>query len=374
MSDDEGAAEDQEAAHQQAREVQALVGVLGHLAGLTEQPRVNPDSDPVLLLDLQTSVDILADAQYTPPPLQLELLARLVRATSHPIFEHIEVDGLARKLVSDDFSDSEGDVADELKTMLGLWMEGTEPLGRMTLEDLENPTDEAITWKLHEDIRCSALTIRPGCGAVNATVKGIKALSVVTDMTTCKEFREFYSLIDPQKWPNCWLESFFFKSMDEVPSLPSATTPNPDLGGKKRTLLETVDFGLSMTGDKSQHVQTMLDVLYFWNNEAAPTGGAGSARSVSYTTTPPRAGASAAAPPVVTRSPAAAAGCTYDLNKSVDNKILVDQGFLLVEDIPGHGYRRYRTQKEVSFASGNLPPGAVCGFWSIATGLIMQFC
>jgi hypothetical protein len=68
-----------------------------------------------------------------------------------------------------------------------------------------------------------------------------------------------------------------------------------------------------------------------------------------------------------------AAGCTYDLRSSYDNRILVDQGFLLVEEIPGHDFRRYRTQKEVRFAAAN-PPANVCRFWSLATGMIMQGC
>jgi hypothetical protein len=88
----------------------------------------------------------------------------------------------------------------------------------------------------------------------------------------------------------------------------------------------------------------------------------------------PGALSAASVPPVVTRSPVAAAGCTYDLKSSVNNQILVDQGYLLVEEIPGSDLRRYRTQKEVCFSFGNLPPASVCSFWSLASGLLMQGC
>jgi hypothetical protein len=71
-----------------------------------------------------------------------------------------------------------------------------------------------------------------------------------------------------------------------------------------------------------------------------------------------------------------AMGCTYDLARSIDGKILVDQGYLLVEDLHDatHAYRRYRTQKEVRFRTGTPAPEDVCPFWSLAAGLIQQGC
>jgi hypothetical protein len=76
----------------------------------------------------------------------------------------------------------------------------------------------------------------------------------------------------------------------------------------------------------------------------------------------------------VTPSTSGCAGCTYDLVSSVGQQILVDQGYLLLEQLPDPNYRRYRTQKQVCFAAGNLPPAAVCLFWSLAIALIVQGC
>ena len=121
---------------------------------------------------------------------------------------------------------------------------------------------------------------------------------------------------------------------------------SPTTGGT-RSVLETVDFGFAFGGGPSGEVRTLLDFVYFFN--LAP------------------------------RSPAQgpAAGCTYDLNQSMDGKILVDQGFLLAQDLnlpTGGSYRRYETQKEVRFVSGTPRADDVCDFWSVATGLIKQWC
>jgi hypothetical protein len=353
---------------EQATEVEAVVNILARLAGLSELPRIDPDSEPVPVPGLPDAIGGLARATHLPGPQRLELLARLVKhRTESPDLADLDLRPFAKTLVkSETLSDSAmDDVAGELTQRLNGWTEGTEPLGR-TLETLQHPLDD-ITKFLNADIQCTALTIQPGCGTEVETVGGVPALSIVTDAYTCREFGDFRPIVDPTQWPNCWLQRPFFRSMAKIP--PATATATPDDGGWRETLLETVDFGFGLTGDAKQEMVTKLDFMFFWN--AALPGAALGAGLPAGTAGAP---ASLTAGPQIIRSPTAAAGCTYDLNQSVDQKILVDQGFLLVEDLPEQGYRRYRTQKEVWFRANNPLPDEVCPFWSVACGLILQGC
>ena len=224
-----------------------------------------------------------------------------------------------------------------------------EPLGR-SLEHLEpdnlDPDDPVRT--LRSDIQETLLRMDTDCKATTTTAAGVPALNIVTECVTLKPLADFRTIVDPLEWPKCWLESTFFKAMDLVPPPPPlpSTLGQPD-DGWQAVVLETVDFGFGFGGGPSGEVRTQLDFVYFFN--PAP------------------------------RSPAQgpAAGCTYDLNHSIDGKILVDQGYLLAEDLRhpiGGSYRRYATQKEVRFVSGTPSADDVCDFWSVATGLIKQWC
>jgi len=363
---------------QQRVEARALVGILSALSGLAEVSSVTPGGAPTVPMPLDQSVSVLSSAEHLPGPVRLELVARLMHAERNESAalrgNDVDLGAAVRSLMNPD-SDAEPGLGSDLANALSHWVPGTEPLGRTSVEALEH---FPLGAKLRPEIACSALVVRPGCGAVSTSVKGIQALSIVTDLYTCKEFDDFGEVVNPLHWHDCWLESLFFRSVEVVPGTPDADTPPPDHGGWRRTLLETVDFSLGTAPDDSQCLKTVLDVTYFWNAaEKGVTGGTkGSAPQLTFGPGAPVAGAVAGVPaaPTVTRSPVAAAGCTYDLVSSVDDAILVDQGYLLVEDIPGTHTRRYRTQKEVCFASGNLPPGSVCSFWSLATGMIMQGC
>jgi hypothetical protein len=373
---------------EQLTEARALVETLAALSGLRTLPGVTLHAEPLPLTALGQSVDTLSRAVHLPGPLRLEVLARLVKArlTSSQNLAHVDVDSVARSLVKTERRADGHNVAAELTNALESWTVGTEPLGRLTVADLED--HDHLAWQLSEDIACSALTVRPGCGAASTSVRGVEAVSIVTELLTCKPFHEFWDIVNPLRWPDCWLESLFFKAMDPQAPPPAVPTPAPDPGalppqpgGWQQTLLETVDFGFTIPGNTSQYLKTQLDFLFFWNEPVdGVMGGAGNHPSVGFAPAPPpppglATGPATAAPatPVITRSPAGAGGCTYDLKRSVGNRILVDQGFLLVEDLPGYDYRRYRTQKEIRFAFGE-PPGSVCSFWSLATGMIMQGC
>ncbi len=363
-----------EAAHvaraQQASETAAAVTILARLARFSELPRIDPDSEPVPLAGLAASVETLTQGIHLPGPQRLELLARLVKHNEEsPDLAPLDLNQFAQPLVrTQGLSESaRQDVATELTRRVAGWTEGSEPLGR-TVETLVDPPDEFIKT-LQDDVQQTVLSIRPGCGTAVEVVGGIPALSIVTDAHTTRKFHTFRPLVDPLRWPNCWLEHAFFRSMRRIPP-PTTATPAPDHGGHLESLLETVDFGLGLTGDAKQECVTKLDVMFFWNDPLP------AAAALAPGLHPGTAGAPASVVggPQITRSPTGVAGCTYDLQQSVDGKILVDQGFLLVEDVPRHGYRRYRTQKEIWFRAGNPLPDEVCPFWSVACGLILQGC
>lgn len=354
----------EEVEREQQAEAHALVGVVGALAGVTELPSIVPGFPSVPLPRLEDSVEQLADAKHLPAPLRLELLARLHVANRRQD-RGLDLHRFANSLLREQ-SDSDGQA---LLDHLDNWVEGTDPLRRATLSDMQNQSGIAST--LQDELQCTALAIRPGCGAVTTTVEGHQSLSIVTDMITCKDFDDFDTIVNPLHWPDCWLQKKFFTSMKGQPT--PAPTPNPDGHGWTQVVEETCDFGFTMAGGTSQYLTTHLNFLYFRNPPAAPGGGAGAPAEVSLTPTLPGTGV-APAGPLVTPSTTGCAGCTYDLVSSVGNQILVDQGYLLLEQLPGANYRRYRTQKEVCFAVGNLPPEAVCQFWSLAIALIVQGC
>jgi hypothetical protein len=62
------------------------------------------------------------------------------------------------------------------------------------------------------------------------------------------------------------------------------------------------------------------------------------------------------------------------LGYSVDNRITVDQGYLLAEDLPIRGRRRIKTLKQVHFAAGNVPVFIVCPVWSITMAALAWSC
>jgi hypothetical protein len=351
---------------EQQAEAHALVGVVGALAGLREVPSIVPGFPSVELPRLEDAVDQLADAQHLPAPLRLELLARLHVANRRQD-RGLDLHRFAGSLLREQ-SDAG---AEALLRHLDNWVEGTDPLRRATLFDMQNQSEVASTLSL--ELQCTALSIRPGCGAVTQTIQGHQALSIVTDMITCKEFALFDTIVNPLEWPDCWLQKTFFKSMTPVSAQKSA--PSPDGSGWTRVIEETCDFFFDLPGSTSPYLRTDLNFLSFSNPPPVTlVGGPGSAAEVSFS--PPLPGGTAAAPagPVVTPSTSGCAGCTYDLVSSVGQQILVDQGYLLLEQLPDPGYRRYRTQKQVCFAAGNLPPEAVCRFWALALALIVQGC
>jgi hypothetical protein len=125
---------------------------------------------------------------------------------------------------------------------------------------------------------------------------------------------------------------------------PGDAIPLPE-DGWKGTLEEVVDWNLGFGPPDEMH--TELDFRYVWPGPGATVG-------------------------LFERG-----ACTYDLGRSVDHKVTVDQGYLLVEDLlPAHDVRRFQTLKQVFLTHQPVAvePGDVCWFWSYVSGLIQQGC
>jgi hypothetical protein len=353
----------------QAEEVKSFVGALGRLNNFEELPRPFDEPPPTdeglpgaTLPTLADAFDGMTNAQHIPAPARLELLARLVQAEAdrgEPLLPETSMRRWAASLVDPEAvetnapGESTGDAADKLISMLRSAKEPRhDPLGRSVgdLGQLARPPDVVNT--LLPTIQSTVLITLPRCAAATTDVGGLQALDIVTEAVSRRPLAEFRSIVDPEKWPKCWLQSSFFKSVERIAPAPperARATSKPD-DGWRATVLETVDFGLGF--GRSNLISTPLDVVFFFND-------------------PPAKGALAAV-----------GGCTYDLVEGDpkalggDGRIVVDSGFLLAEsiDFEGETYARYRTEKRVRFATGIADPGRVCQFWSLAAGLIMQGC
>ena len=190
-----------------------------------------------------------------------------------------------------------------------------------------------------------ALTLLPQCQAGATAVGGIPALNIATQAVSAKPLGAFEENVDPRAWPKCWLQSRFFKEMTDTGTPAPAPSFPSDEPGWKKILLEVVDFGALVPSKTDQSVYTELEFVFFFPSDPAQVGDR------------------------------ARGGCTYDLHHSRDGKILVDQGYLLAEDLqPKEDARRFRTLKTVHFTAGDPPAEEVCAFWSLAAGMILQGC
>jgi hypothetical protein len=210
---------------------------------------------------------------------------------------------------------------------------GADALDRLPEDLLRH--DEGLS-ALPGDVLNLSLSIgMPECATKHKKVGTTPALSISTEAWSTWPASDFTEFANPREWPNCPVQSAFFRSMNTSPRYPGEDPLAAPDEGWRATLRETVDFSF---GSGSQSMTTDLDVVYF--------------------------------------NSAARVGCTYDLRESIDGKISVDQGYVLVEDVPVHGrsLRRIRTLKEVHFAAGDLEPSKVCPVWGPAAMLIQWAC
>ncbi len=355
------AIEPDELTDQQRDEIRSFVGALARLHDFEELPGADEEQESDTLPTLEEAFDTLTTAEQIPAPARLELLARLVQAEEQngaPLLPDTSMRRWAASLVDAGAAESNaglshGAAADTLVEELRQQKDPSlDPLGRSVkdLGQLAEPSGVAST--LLPGIQSTILNTWPRCTATTTDVEGVQALDIVTEAVSRRPIAEFRPIVNPERWPECWLQSSFFKSVERVVPEPPAralATGKPD-DGWRATVLETVDFGMGLV--QPNPISTPLEVVFFFND-------------------PPAEGA------------ARVGGCTYDMvdgelgrDLGWDGRIVVDSGYLLVEsvDFQGETYSRYRTQKRVRFATGFPKPGRVCEFWSLAAGLIMQGC
>jgi hypothetical protein len=333
------------------RELDALFSTLARAVGLRALPL--PFGEWEDLLPADEAAATLAEAQRLPPHHRLEVLARYIDRPENlgggAIGDHV-VTTLADSVLHERLqvqsinAPEREDARDKLLNRLADWEPGREPLGRPT-HTLLTAEDDPLLADLDDLVQAMALTLLPQCQAGATAVGGIPALNIATQAICAKPLSAFEKIVDPREWPNCSIQNRFFKQMDDT-GTPAPAPPFPaDDHGWKKILLEVVDFGALVPSKTDQRVYTELEFVYFFPSDPDQVGDH------------------------------ARAGCTYDLHQSQDGKILVDQGYLLAEDLqPKENSRRFRTLKTVHFTAGDPPADEICAFWSLAAGMIMQGC
>jgi hypothetical protein len=270
-------------------------------------------------------IDVLADAPL-PATTKLALLASLKDAGA----DRSDLVQLATSIVRDDLPTGvrPSVVAEQLVDRV-VHAVGRDPLGRSGLD--ADPETVALMRNLIPEVATSALSVLPACRAERVDVAGQPVLFVRTELWSSSTLAAFEPVIDPERWPDCPVQSYFFKSM--VPVTPHQPLPKPDIGWSS-TLTETVDFGFG-TG----LMKTNLDFVYHASSNSI--------------------------------------GCTYKMppNGSLDGKIVHDEGFLLAQDLgASRNARRITTLKAVWFSDKNTPVDEVCPVWSFAAGLVAHSC
>jgi hypothetical protein len=312
-------------------EVQAVLSLVARSHGLASFPL--PSGEEADLLDVEQAVNVLEDPVHLPPPAKLELIAELLR-TGAPRGQ-FQLGRLAGSLVSEEIDGPQRlSAVDRLLERAGRAERGRDAFGR-TAEDLHAPED--LFQLFHEQIVATRLLVLPMCEAGVQDVDGHTALVVKTTLDTIDRADDYSSIVDPRQWPECPIQSIFFKEMDPVTPPRPAALGDPDTG-EALTLREVVDFSYGFDPTTESLMTTDLTFVYF-NNDAAPVG------------------------------------CTYDLAHSYGNKVTVDQGYLLVEDLESLRVRRFTTLKQVAFTDRpQQPSGLVCLVWSIMQALIVASC
>lgn len=312
-------------------EAKAVVSLVGRSLGFDTLPLAG-GGPGAPLMSVEEAVGWVAGAGSVSASAKLELLGHLSRSA----LPRSALEPIAVSLVRPDLQhDDPAALVDEILDRVYAAAPGEDPLGRNASELL--PDGDDLLRSLVHDLQITSLSVVPRCQATSEMIGGNLAISLATVVKSHRSLGELSALVDPREWPRCPLQAVFFKRMDLV--VPAAPPPPslvaPDAGWSAR-LSEVVDFsfGLDPTGDSL--TTTELDFVYF--------------------------------------ETALSVGCTYDLGRSVDAKILVDRGYILVEDLASLGVRRTTTLKQVSFANRPQPGSEVCRFWSLAQALVGSSC
>lgn len=315
-----------------SEEARALTSLLARSMGLDRFPLPGGTvSSPVM--PAEEAAGVVADAAFISGPARLQVLGVLARSEAR----RAVLEPIAASLIRPDLDVATRDEAvNELLSKVAVSRLGQDPLGRSG--GAQTTTQRAFYALLADDVRSTWLSFIPRCREAIADVGGTPAISLTTTGESHLPLAAFRPTVDPRDWPSCPLKRIFFNSMDMVaPSRPPPVPLSaPDSTGWSARLMEVVDFSFGTDPTGSSTMRTDLDFVFF----DSPT----------------------------------ALGCTYDLGTSLDGKVSVDRGYLLVEDLQSTGLRRVTTLKQVYFTSGIEPPGDACSYWSLALGLVAWAC
>lgn len=309
-----------------SEETFAVISLLGRTMDFQSFPLPDNAEGPPLMTVSQAA-NVLGSAEFIGAPTRLNLLSHLPREESL----QTAVEPIARSLVRQDQTETEtGSAVRRLWERIEDTERGDDPLfGDFTHIGRFDNILGVLTGELQE----TSVIVSPTCEATSTMIAGFPALNLKTTIRTVDPLADVKLMADPRNWPLCSPQSTFFKSMKMVapnaPPLPALQ--GPDVGWSA-TLREVVDFGFGIIPSLKT---TDLDVVFFEEEYAT--------------------------------------GCTYDLNRSFGDEILVDQGYVLMEDLRSLDLRRTATLKQVYLRS-RPPPGDVCRLWSMAHGMISSSC
>ena len=316
----------------------AALSLLGRSFGLDHLPLPRGDSRSAPLLDIGAAVDGVCQSTAITAPVRLALLSHC-----SPRMDRAALKPLAMSVARPDHPHPHECAMDLLDRAYGT-PAGADPLGRRssavrrtTDADAEPAAAQAIPEPaldvLTQDAQDAFVEVAPTCTATTQMIGGVPALSLSTTVMSRQPFAEARAMTDPMFWPECPPQSLFFKKMTMLD--PGRTPlPAPDDGWSAR-ILEVVDFSYGLDASDEAEMSTELDFVFFESELAA--------------------------------------GCTYDLHHSQGREILVDRGFVMVEDLQSVDWRRTTTLKQVFFPS-RANPGDVCRFWSLAHGMVSASC
>lgn len=323
----------------------AALSLLGRSLGFDRLPLPHGDSDGPPLLDVPTAVEGVC--RSLDAPRKLNLLSHCC-----PRVDRAAVEPIARSLIrEDDGIDAQFYAADLLDRAYGT-PPGADPYGRpfasrrrapgastrrrrapspvagaeeqVAAESVGDRPDQALV----QEAQNTLVSLAPACTATTQLIGGVPTLSLSTTVISPQRFEDAQGMTNPLSWSQCEPQSLFFKEMkvlgDQTP------LPYPDHGWRAR-ILEVVDFSYGYDESGESAMSTELDFVYFESDRAA--------------------------------------GCTYDLHRSHSREILVDRGFVMVEDLKSLDLRRTTTLKQVYFRNRSNP-GDVCRYWSLAHGMV----
>lgn len=271
-------------------------------------------------MTLQDAARDVGTPEAISPLPRLELVAQLARRNiSDDVLRTV-----AQPLVDPGLQQEE-DYLGELVKRLRRSTAGDDPLSRNP-DEVGNLGRDPLVDAMVPEVQQAALAIRPLCEAHTVDAGGRTALALQTTLTTARPLATLRAMADPRQWVRMPSTSRFFRRMDMVrPAVPPPTPLDPPPVGWRARLREVVDFSFGYSHAGSALMTTDLDFTYVESETAVE--------------------------------------CTFDLGESQDGRILVDRGYVLIEDV--EDFRRVTTLKQVRF-SRRPQPGDVCEFWTLA--------